>query len=66
MYDIANMPIILQGISYAVPARYFITVLRGVFLKGIGFDVLWWQGFAMLAYAVVGLALAVRSFHKEL
>ena len=66
MYDIANMPIILQGLSYAVPARYFITVLRGVFLKGVGVSVLWPQGFAMLAFATVGLTLAVRSFHKEL
>jgi len=66
MYDIANMPIVLQGISYTVPARYFITVLRGVFLKGIGLGVLWPQAFAMVLFAVAGLTLAVRSFHKEL
>lgn len=66
MYDIANMPIILQGISYLVPARYFITVLRGTFLKGVGLSVLWPQGFAMVAFAVGGLTLAVRSFRKEI
>ncbi len=66
MYDIANMPLVLQGISYAVPARYFITVMRGVMLKGVGLSVLWPQGLAMLVFAVAGLTLAVRSFHKEL
>jgi ABC-2 type transport system permease protein len=66
MYDIANMPVLLQGISYAVPARYFITVLRGTFLKGVGLAVLWPQGLAMLAFAIVGLTLAVRSFRKEI
>lgn len=66
IYDIANMPVVLQIVSYAVPARYFITVLRGSFLKGVGVSVLWPQGFAMLAFATIGLTLAVRSFHKEL
>lgn len=66
MYDIANMPLILQAISYTVPARYFITVLRGTFLKGVGLAVLWPQGLAMLLFATVGLTLAVRSFRKEI
>ena len=66
MYDIANMPIILQGLSYIVPARYFITVLRGTFLKGVGLAVLWPQGLAMLLFAIGGLTLAVRSFKKEI
>jgi ABC-2 type transport system permease protein len=66
MYDIANMPLVLQGISHLVPARYFITALRGIFLKGVGMGVLWPQALAMCAFAVAGLTLAVRSFHKEL
>jgi ABC-2 type transport system permease protein len=66
MYDIASMPIILQAISHAVPARYFITVARGIFLKGVGVSVLWPQGLAMVAFATIGLTLAVRSFRKEI
>ena len=66
MYDVSNMPIILQALSHAVPARYFITVTRGIFLKGVGLSVLWAQGLAMLAFALVGLTLAVRSFRKEI
>ena len=49
-----------------VPARYFVVVLRGIFLKGVGVAVLWTQGLAMVAYAVVGLALAAHAFRKEI
>jgi ABC-2 type transport system permease protein len=66
IFDLASMPLVLRVISYVVPARYFIVVLRGIFLKGVGIDVLWVQGAFMVAYAVVGLGLAVRSFRKEL
>ncbi len=66
IFDIAGMPFLLQLVSHVVPARYFITVLRGIFLKGVGLDVLWVQGVAMVAFAAVGLTLAVRSFRKEL
>jgi ABC-2 type transport system permease protein len=66
MFEIAAMPLPLRVISTLVPARYFVVVLRGVFLKGVGLGVLWMQGVALIAYAIVGLALAVRAFHKEL
>ncbi len=66
MFEIGNMPIPLRVISTIVPARYFVVVLRGVFLKGVGLHVLWAQGFAMVAYAVVGLSLAVHAFKKEI
>ncbi len=66
IFDLASMPVVLRAISLVVPARYFIVVLRGIFLKGVGPHVLWIQGFAMIAFAVVGLTLAVRSFRKEI
>jgi drug efflux transport system permease protein len=66
IFDIASMPLPLRLISLVVPARYFVVVLRGVFLKGVGVAVLWRQGFAMIVYAVVGLGLAVRAFRKEI
>ncbi len=66
IFDLASMPLVLRLISYVVPARYFIVVLRGIFLKGVGIEVLWVQGAFMVAYAIVGLGLAVRSFRKEL
>lgn len=66
MYSIASMPGPLRVITYLVPARYFLVVTRGVFLKGVGPEVLWLQGVLMLAYAVATIALAVRAFRKEL
>ena len=66
MFDITSMPKPLALITTIVPARYFITVLRGVFLKGVGPAVLWPQALGMLLFAVVGLSLAVRAFRKEI
>jgi ABC-2 type transport system permease protein len=66
MFDLNMMPAVLRGISLLVPARYFITVMRGIFLKDVGIPVLWLQGLAMVAYAVLGLGLAVRAFRKEI
>jgi len=66
MFAIESMPLPLRLITYLVPARYFLVVTRGVFLKGVGPAVLWPQGALMLLYAVATIALAVRAFRKEL
>jgi ABC-2 type transport system permease protein len=66
LYDIASMPRILQAITFLVPARYYIAVTRGILLKGVGLGVLWPQAVFMMAYAALGLGLAVRFFRKEL
>lgn len=66
IFDIAAMPLALRAISVVVPARYFIVALRGVLLKGIGLDQLAAQAAAMLAYAIIGLGLAVHAFRKEI
>ena len=66
MFPIDNMPLPLRVITYLVPARYFLVVTRGIFLKGVGLDVLWSEGLLMVLYAVIGLGLAVHSFRKEL
>ena len=66
MFPIDNMPLVLRLVTYLVPARYFLVVTRGIFLKGVGPDVLWGEGLLMVLYAVLGLGLAVRSFRKEL
>ncbi|MDE0395092.1 MAG: ABC transporter permease [Gammaproteobacteria bacterium] len=66
MFDIASMPRALQGVTFVVPARYFVTVTRGIFLKGVGPEVLWPQAILMAAFATLGLALATAVFRKEL
>jgi ABC-2 type transport system permease protein len=66
LFDIAGMPLFLQGITFLIPARYFVVVTRGVLLKGVGAGVLWPQAAFMLVFAVVGLALATKVFKKEI
>ena len=66
LFPIQNMPPIFQWITYAVPLRYYVTVLRGVFLKGVGLDVLWPEGVAMLGIGSLILALARLRFRQRL
>ncbi|HKB78414.1 MAG TPA: ABC transporter permease [Thermoanaerobaculia bacterium] len=66
MFSIDAMPRALRAITYLVPARYYLVVTRGIFLKGVGISVLRVQALLMVAFAVVGLTLAVASFHKEI
>ncbi|MGC8723592.1 MAG: ABC transporter permease [Acidobacteriota bacterium] len=66
IYPIANMPVVVQWFTYLNPLRYFLVIIRGVFLKGVGISVLWPQ---MAALAVLGtglLLLASSRFRKTL
>jgi ABC-2 type transport system permease protein len=66
VFPISSMPTIIQGITYLVPARYFLVILRGIFLKGVGPEVLWPQGVFLLANATIFLGLASLKFKKSL
>ena len=66
LFDIAAMPAALRAVTFIVPARYFVTVTRGVFLKGVGVEALWPQALAMIAFATVGLGFAVFAFRKQI
>lgn len=66
MFSIANMPEPLQVITYAVPARYFVTLLRGVFIKGVGLQVLLGETLLLIVYGLVVLLLANVRFKKKL
>jgi ABC-2 type transport system permease protein len=63
---ISSMPVLLQWITYLDPLRYFIVILRGVFLKGVGFDVLLPQMECLAVFAAVILAASVLRFSKSL
>ncbi len=63
---ISSMPAGLQLFTYADPLRYFIVILRGVFLKGVGFAVLWPQMASLAVFAVLILLASVLRFHKSL
>jgi ABC-2 type transport system permease protein len=66
IYPIENMPLALQILTFIVPARYFVEILKGLFLQGVGLSVLWPQFLALVIYALLILTLAVRKFSKRL
>ena len=65
IFPISSMPAVLQGITYAVPARYFLTALRGVVLKGTGVEAFWEELAALVVFAAVVLALASLRLRRE-
>jgi ABC-2 type transport system permease protein len=65
-FPIQNMPAFFRALTYLVPMRYYLVVLRGVFLKGIGLTVLWPQALAMLVLGVAILGLARLRFRRRL
>jgi len=63
-FPIATMPVWLQYCTYLSPLRYFLVVLRGTYLKGIGLDILWPQMAAMGVLGFSLLTIAILRFHK--
>ena len=66
IYPIANMPAVIQWLTFLNPLRYFLIIIRGVFLKGIGADLLWPQMAALFVIGLCVLTFAVKRFHKTL
>lgn len=66
LFPIANMPGWIQWITYIDPLRYILVIIRGIFLKGIGADVLWPEMLSLAVLGVVLLWLASRRFQKTL
>lgn len=65
IFPISSMPEVLQAITYAVPARYFLIVLRGIVLKGVGPAVFWQELAALVVFAAIVLALASLRLKRE-
>jgi len=65
-FPIANMPQVIQWLTYLNPVAYFLVIVRTIFLKGVGLTYLWPHLLALAAMGVVTLSLAVRRFHKTL
>jgi ABC-2 type transport system permease protein len=65
-FPIATMPQWLQYFTYLSPLRYFLVVLRGTYLKGVGMDILWPQMAAMAGLGLSLLTIAILRFHKAL
>ncbi|MFB3827795.1 MAG: ABC transporter permease [Bryobacteraceae bacterium] len=65
VYSIENMPPVIQAISHIFPARYFVTTLKGIFLKGVGLEVLWADGAFLVAYSTLVFLLANRKMRQK-
>lgn len=63
VFDINNMPIVIQWITYFFPARYFVDILRGLYLKGVGIEYLYLNAGFLIFYSVILLVLC-RLFFK--
>ncbi|MBA2353822.1 MAG: ABC transporter permease [Acidobacteria bacterium] len=65
IFPIENMPAVIQPLTYLIPLRYFLVIVRGIFLKGIGLELLWPQAAALAAWGIVVLSLAVARSRKR-
>ena len=66
MYAISNMPKAIQVITCAVPARYFVALLKGIYLKGVGLEVLGLEAGLLTVFGIVMGLVANRKFKKKL
>lgn len=65
IYSIQNMPVVIQQVTRIVPARYFVHVLQGVFLKGIGISLLWADVLFLAIYGGLVFSLAARKMRQK-
>ncbi len=65
-FPIRNMPVSMQMLTYINPVRYFMEIVRGIFLQGTGIGTLWPQMVALAVFGVTILWLSVLRFHKQL
>jgi len=65
IYSIENMPVVVQAITYVVPARYFVTILKGVFLKGVGLEILWGEAAFLFVFAALVFFAATRKLRQK-
>ena len=66
IFPIRNMPIVIQIVSYIIPARYFLPVLRDIILKGVGLSVFWPQMLFLTVFAVVVLILSTFRLRRQM
>jgi ABC-2 type transport system permease protein len=66
IFPIASMPILLRSLSYLVPATYFLKIMRGLFMKGAGLNILWLDFLIMFVFAVFFIFISTRKFSKRI
>jgi ABC-2 type transport system permease protein len=65
IYSIGNMPRVIQFVALFVPARYFMEIARGIFLKGIGLEILWFNFLLLIAFAALVFFQATRKVRQK-
>ena len=66
MYSIANMPTVIQGITYLVPSRYFVSILKNIYLKGAGLSIILPEIMILIFFALVLILVANKKLKKRL
>jgi ABC-2 type transport system permease protein len=66
VFAIPNMPMFLQKLSLIIPARYFISILRGIYLKGVGLEILWFNAMILSLYALIVIKFAHANFRLKI
>ena len=60
------MPFVIQAITHLIPARYVVTILKGIFLKGVGLSVLWSELGFLALYGTIVFVAATRKLNQKL
>jgi ABC-2 type transport system permease protein len=66
VYAIGNMPVPIQLATRLIPARYFVTLLKGIYLKGVGLEILAVEAGLLTLFGAVMVILAIAKFKKRL
>jgi ABC-2 type transport system permease protein len=65
VFAIENMPLPVQAVTYLFPTRYFVTILKGIFLRGVGMDVLYFQVGLLALYAVAVFLIVIKKLKQK-
>jgi ABC-2 type transport system permease protein len=65
IFPIERMPLLIQGVSYLLPLRYYFVIIRGIFLKGAGLEALWNQALILFGLGIGILTLSILLFRKR-
>jgi len=66
MYSIANMPVVIQGLTYLVPSRFFVAILKKIYLKGAGLETILAEAGILMVFAIVLVVVANIKLKKRL
>jgi ABC-2 type transport system permease protein len=66
IFPIANMPVPVQGVTYIVTARYYVKMLRDIYLKGVGLDIMAGEAGFLVLFGVLVIFLSIRKFRKKI